>query len=1178
VATTDELYNAIQQFKLYIQQNFPFKHTVFEGTADPTVGAGIIAPIGAFYAQKDGSGNVLKLWLKKTAVATSWEDVSAGGAGSGVLLWQPNTAYTTFADSGVPALIWETDSAKFYYNTADFTSEATFAADQLLGRWTELSAGGANPMLPINTWDMTGAITPATLSAAVFPPEIPIPNDVVIVDSTFSVSASEPTVKYGVADLGEILPSTGKFYIFWSPGEIVGGTVTTAFNLLFIGNIFETPDAILALSEVFGLGIEVQGGTYYIDPAFVPGDVAAIEFDLDTGTVGIATSNVYIADILTLDPLNPNLSCAAWGGKQISGAVVVQTDTSDPTTLSSRLSSSDNFGLTYTPPVGYIGYGSVGDAVPPAGVEDGNRFRVTAPGTYAGNAAQTNDLVEFRNSTANIFVYKHSSSVVTPETLAAGLIEVESKIDSKLSITRVQNIYNSSADQPAWTATDVGLYFLVGTIPTGDFSTATFGQLAKVISVTSGTPTFTFISPLENDRIFYVPFGVSYVYDPNDAYLPSVADSLTELKWIHDSSHPKYQGLERWNATSPYSVLVDDENPNNQVYLTNTAQYHRVDLVANNTSLSANVQLYLNTTFLFMTDNAPTTGTIEIEVSGGGNQPLTLTVPSSGGGTIPTKGFTVYTFDLDPPNFNSYQALLLEYKITNGTLALEQIYPTPAPNIPVVTTDYNGLMSVQDKRKLDNLDDSVGFGSYVTTNLPNLPLIWSDSFSTPFTKSTNDEIIFTYQSNGSSWATSYINRSSLLESSNPTWTTYTLGSQLVKSLAYSPLLDMAIGISILGNSLTKFSGFNNNYLSTPSIPSIPGISQLKGIIWSDVFKAFIAYSDASNFGNKVLYSTDGDTWLSATGFTSHRYLGIVPTEEGVICLMYNGFNVSLYKNAAVNWQSSFPGSSLAITNLSRANSDHCLAINKYGTVVATDGYFFYAGVSDQYTFYKEVFIPANINNLVYSKDLNCFIGVSTGSFDTMFMSPDGLDWTSISVGDGTATNAGFAVHIQGTPYVAKWTAPALTLNTFKYGPTLLTKKADLRANQAISPVLKLLDAPLEQVNLMTSKDGWLNMTLVNSWIGPIAATRKNGNRVDFVLDINSGTTGGIGSVPVNCRPTYSIRLPAVVSNSNSGLLYHGHIYIDATDGGVQLITNPGDFIPTDIAVQLNATYFILPTA
>jgi len=68
----DQLYEAVQQFKTYVQQNFPYKQTIFEGVIDPSV-EGFNANPASLFFQKDLSGNLINIWIKTTYTLTDWE-------------------------------------------------------------------------------------------------------------------------------------------------------------------------------------------------------------------------------------------------------------------------------------------------------------------------------------------------------------------------------------------------------------------------------------------------------------------------------------------------------------------------------------------------------------------------------------------------------------------------------------------------------------------------------------------------------------------------------------------------------------------------------------------------------------------------------------------------------------------------------------------------------------------------------------------------------------------------------------------------------------------------------------------------------------------------------------------------------------------------------------------------
>jgi len=162
--TPEEIYLGVQRLKLYFQQNFPYKHTYYEGSVDPLT-SGYAAPVGAVYAQKDGLGDVVNLWLKTSTGNNSWKPLDATEAPPAIAAWSPNTAYSSFADTSAPTIVWEPISSTLYYNTQDFTSSATFAEDQLLNRWLEVAPEPAAPT-PVDTtipyWDMSSLVGDAT--------------------------------------------------------------------------------------------------------------------------------------------------------------------------------------------------------------------------------------------------------------------------------------------------------------------------------------------------------------------------------------------------------------------------------------------------------------------------------------------------------------------------------------------------------------------------------------------------------------------------------------------------------------------------------------------------------------------------------------------------------------------------------------------------------------------------------------------------------------------------------------------------------------------------------------------------------------------------------------------------------------------------------------------------------
>lgn len=77
--TTNQLYSAIQDFKHYVQDNFPFKLTSYSGELDPSV-TGFIANVPSIYFQVSNTGTIIKTFIKiEQSVNTAWAELGAGG-------------------------------------------------------------------------------------------------------------------------------------------------------------------------------------------------------------------------------------------------------------------------------------------------------------------------------------------------------------------------------------------------------------------------------------------------------------------------------------------------------------------------------------------------------------------------------------------------------------------------------------------------------------------------------------------------------------------------------------------------------------------------------------------------------------------------------------------------------------------------------------------------------------------------------------------------------------------------------------------------------------------------------------------------------------------------------------------------------------------------------------------
>lgn len=428
MATTDELYTALQQFKLYVQQTFPFKHTIFEGTADPSAGAGIAAPVGAFYSQKDGGGLLLKIWVKKTLVNTGWEDSAGGGSGSGVLLWQPNTPYTSFATSGVPALIWESASQKFYYNLADFTSSATFAADQLLNRWIEL--GATNPMLPIGAWNMTPAQSPSIPDVAVrgtlqvdsptdyvlLPPATTTPN----VDPSYTTDTTPITVD-GTVQWSKLVANTSSEITFvgtliFNDGATDADLVASLFGAItgtctFASLVFWNPAQPGAVSIILRSSATPQSIFTFVNLAqpAVNGDAIYVGVNTANGDIlvqraGDAPINITTATTGFVEVATPQNFLVA------AAAVYTVANPTAAANVHFHLSTSD---------LGKTGFHSSVPAALPGDAADGKRYVVTGPGPYLTYNTQLLDVVEFRNSMQDLVITRTVDTSIIPWDIVA---------------------------------------------------------------------------------------------------------------------------------------------------------------------------------------------------------------------------------------------------------------------------------------------------------------------------------------------------------------------------------------------------------------------------------------------------------------------------------------------------------------------------------------------------------------------------------------------------------------------------------------------------------------------------------------------------------------------------------------------------------------------------------------
>lgn len=131
-----DLYEGLLLFKNYVQANFPYKATYYEGIEDPTVGTGVLANPGAFYVQKDVNGSMIALYTKANSLNTGWSFVVGA---------TPTAQW--IRGVGVPAP--EIGSESSYYERTD-TQDVYFKGE---GTWTVV--GSIKPNLANATSDST---------------------------------------------------------------------------------------------------------------------------------------------------------------------------------------------------------------------------------------------------------------------------------------------------------------------------------------------------------------------------------------------------------------------------------------------------------------------------------------------------------------------------------------------------------------------------------------------------------------------------------------------------------------------------------------------------------------------------------------------------------------------------------------------------------------------------------------------------------------------------------------------------------------------------------------------------------------------------------------------------------------------------------------------------------------
>lgn len=230
-----------------------------------------------------------------------------------------------------------------------------------------VSATGGGGGGTVRNWDLTKVVSPAVLALATFAPTFPYPNDGTVAAPLLSLSIPAGSPKVGGGSLG-FLPSTGKVFWYWQP---LAATGTYAFAQNGVGaGPLDAP--AFQFGIVAGEGLKELTTNTVIDAAFVDGDVALVYADVDTGAVGVKTPHGDFPAAFTGATL-PGLEVLAG----VFGYVTTGTGT-----LSSNSAVTD-LGSGLTPPVGYSGLTTLGDAPLPAGSVVGDSLTVTVAGSWA---------------------------------------------------------------------------------------------------------------------------------------------------------------------------------------------------------------------------------------------------------------------------------------------------------------------------------------------------------------------------------------------------------------------------------------------------------------------------------------------------------------------------------------------------------------------------------------------------------------------------------------------------------------------------------------------------------------------------------------------------------------------------------------------------------------------------
>lgn len=274
--------------------------------------------------------------------------------------------------------------------------------------WVEGNVGGTpggdGGGASLLDWDLTPVVGAATHEVNPFPPEVPIPNDAVIVGDAMTLTIPAATQVYASSRLSASFGAGDKKYFYVRPYAATGAASLEEYSLILgDGNVTATPVAQFGFSVDGGITLSSTqlGAPVAIDPAFSLGDVFLVYVDMVAGTVGVKTAAVDTTE---------NIVCPAGTlafnliGSGSDGAGVAQMD----------LAGTD-LGSGITAPVGYTALSGDVPAGLPVGAVDGDHLKVTVGGTYNSVTYAVDDLAVVLDAGTGAVFPVGEKSVPVPE-------------------------------------------------------------------------------------------------------------------------------------------------------------------------------------------------------------------------------------------------------------------------------------------------------------------------------------------------------------------------------------------------------------------------------------------------------------------------------------------------------------------------------------------------------------------------------------------------------------------------------------------------------------------------------------------------------------------------------------------------------------------------------------------